>query len=126
MTLPDLLSARQIRYPQPIAWIGAPLQNAPELTFVHVFTFQWKAGTIEQQQREAEQQIRAFRNIIPGLLKMHVGRNLSPRNGGYTFGGVMYFTDRAAFQEYETHSAHMALLAWLVPLIDAVEIDLEA
>ena len=101
------------------------MPNESEATFVHVFAFKWKAGTSEEQQQRAAQQIRAFQGVIPDLLSTHVGQNLSERGDGYTFGGVMHFTDRAAFKAYETHPAHMALLTWLVPLIDVVELDLE-
>ena len=101
------------------------MPSEPEGIFVHVFAFKWKAGTTEQQQEQAEQQINALQGVIPGLYQTRVGRNLSPRSNGYTFGGVMHFGNRAAFQEYETHPAHLALLTWLVPLIEVVELDLE-
>lgn len=97
-----------------------------ESTFVHVFAFKWTPGTTEQQQQQAQQEIRAFQGVVPGLLQTHVGQNLSERNQGYTFGGVMHFTDRAAFKAYEIHPAHLALVSWLVPLIEPVELDLEA
>jgi hypothetical protein len=38
----------------------------------------------------------------------------------------MKFTSKAATDAYSTHPAHMALLQWLVPLIDPVELDFEA
>ena len=34
--------------------------------------------------------------------------------------------DKAALDAYVQHPAHQALLAWLVPLIDAIELDLRA
>ena len=70
--------------------------------------------------------IRAFQGAIPGLLQTHVGENLSPRGRGYTYCGVMEFADQAALEAYVVHPAHQALLKWLVPLIDAVELDVEA
>lgn len=36
------------------------------------------------------------------------------------------FEDKAAFDGYASHPAHMRLLKWLVPLIDALELDFEA
>ncbi len=102
------------------------MPNASELTFVHVFAFKWKDGITASQQEQAEQQIRAFQGVIPGLTQTHVGQNLSVRGNGYTFGGVMHFRDRAAFKAYETHPAHLALLSWLVPLLEVVELDLES
>jgi hypothetical protein len=92
----------------------------------HVFAFQWKPDASDAQKARAEKDIRAFRGTIPGLLETHVGPNISPRGKGYTFGGIMRFSDQAALEAYVKHPSHQALLAWLVPLIDAIELDLRA
>lgn len=92
----------------------------------HVFAFQWKPGTAEAQKDRAAKEIAAFQGQIPGLLQTHVGPNISPRGKGYTFGGIMQFKDKASLDAYVQHPAHQALLAWLVPLIDAIELDLRA
>ena len=92
----------------------------------HVFGFQWKPEATEELKQRAARDIRAFQGVIPGLLQTHVGENLSPRGKGYTYCGVMEFADQAALEAYVVHAAHQALLKWLVPLIDAVELDVEA
>lgn len=92
----------------------------------HVFAFQWKADTSGAQKAKAAQDIAAFQGQIPGLLETHVGENISPRGKGYTFGGIMRFKDKAALDAYVLHPSHQALLKWLVPLIDAIELDLKA
>ena len=92
----------------------------------HVFAFQWKPETTDAQKARAAKDIAAFQGTIPGLLETHVGPNTSPRGKGYTFGGVMRFKDKAALDAYVLHPSHQALLAWLVPLIDAIELDLNA
>jgi hypothetical protein len=92
----------------------------------HVFAFQWKPSTSQAQIDRATKEISAFQGVIPGLLQTHVGPNISPRGKGYTFGGIMQFKDKAALDAYVRHPAHQALLAWLVPLIDAIELDLRA
>jgi hypothetical protein len=92
----------------------------------HVFAFQWKPDASEAQKQRAAKDIAAFQGVIPGLLQTHVGPNISPRGKGYTFGGIMQFKDKASLDAYVQHPAHQALLAWLVPLIDAVELDLRA
>ena len=92
----------------------------------HVFAFQWKPAATEAQKNRARKDISAFQGVIPGLLQTHVGPNISPRGKGYTFGGIMLFKDDASLNAYVQHPAHQALLAWLVPLIDAVELDLRA
>ena len=92
----------------------------------HVFAFQWKEGTSEAQKDRATKEIAAFQGLIPGLLQTHVGPNISPRGKGYTFGGIMQFKDKASLEAYVQHPAHQALLEWLMPLIDAIELDLRA
>jgi len=92
----------------------------------HVFAFQWKPGTSEAQKDRAAKEIAAFQGVVPGLLQTHVGPNISPRGKSYTFGGIMQFKNKASLDAYVQHPAHQALLAWLVPLIDAIELDLRA
>lgn len=94
--------------------------------FVHIFGFKWKPEAAEADKHRATQEILAFRGHIPGLIGVHVGPNVSPRGQGFTFAGLMTFTDKAACDSYATHPAHLALLKWLKPLIDAVELDFEA
>jgi len=112
---------------------GSLFLNAPKLIaqsestgVFHVFAFQWKQGTPEDQKERARKDIAAFQGAIPGLLQTHVGQNISPRGKGYTFGGIMQFKDGDSLDAYFKHPAHLKLLTWLVPLIDAVELDLRA
>lgn len=93
--------------------------------FVHTFGFKWKPEATEADKARAEQEIRAFRGVIPGLIEVCVGDNVSQRSQGYTFAGMMKFVDKEAADFYSIHPAHMALLRWLLPLIDAVELDFE-
>ena len=98
----------------------------PAGSVFHVFAFQWKPEASGAQKERAAKDIAAFQGQIPGLIETHVGTNISPRGKGYTFGGVMRFTDKAALDAYVLHPMHQALLTWLVPLIDAIELDLHA
>ena len=104
---------------------GALAQEVPGEVF-HVFAFQWKQGVAEADKVRATKEINAFQGMIPGLLQTHVGPNISPRGKGYTFGGIMQFKDEASLAAYVQHPAHQSLLKWLVPLIDAIELDLRA
>jgi len=105
---------------------AARAQEAQSGEVFHVFAFQWKPGTSDAQKERARKEIAAFQTVIPGLLQTHVGPNISPRGKGYTFGGIMQFRDQASLEAYFQHPAHLSLLTWLVPLIDAVELDLRA
>ena len=92
---------------------------------IHTFGFRWEPGVTAAQRAEASQIIRALQGQIPGLLNTWVGENISPRSEGYEFGGVMQFSDRASLDAYNSHHAHQKVLAFLRPLIEAVEIDFE-
>jgi hypothetical protein len=91
--------------------------------YFHIFGFRWRPEATEAQKTQAAADIQAFRGVIPGLLEVHVGPNLSPRGQGYSFAGVMRFTGKAACDAYVEHPSHQALLKWLRPLIDPVELD---
>jgi len=93
--------------------------------FIHIFGFRWIENATDAEKARAVREIRAFQGQIPGLIDVSVGENLSLRGHGYTFAGLMRFADRAASDAYATHPAHLALLKWLVPLIEAVELDFE-
>ncbi len=92
---------------------------------IHTFAFRWKAGVTEEQELRAQKEIRALQGQIPGLLETHAGVNFSPRGQGYGFGGVMKFVDRAALEAYGPSPVHQKLLEWLLPLIQAIEVDFE-
>lgn len=94
--------------------------------FIHIFGFRWKEHAKDADKVRAAKEICAFQGTIPGLIDVSVGENLSPRGQGYAFAGLMRFADRAACDAYAVHPAHLALLDWLVPLIEPVELDFEA
>jgi hypothetical protein len=131
--MPNFTRRKLIRNGSLAAGASALLASNPSKIFAektmdsvfHVFAFQWKSQATEAQKEKAASDIRAFQGVIPGLLQTHVGPNISPRGKGYTFGGIMQFTDKAALDSYVQHPAHQALLKWLVPLIEAIELDLQ-
>ncbi len=90
---------------------------------IHVFAFRWQPNVTEEQKGKAALAIRALQGQIPGLLETWVGKNFSPRGKGYELGGVMKFEDRESLDQYGPHPVHQALLSWLTPLIEAVEVD---
>lgn len=114
--------------PEASAAVTSPAAGAGagEHGMLHVFVFHWKPQATEADKQRAIKEIRAFQGVVPGLVSVRVGQNLSPKNKEYSFGGVMQFTDKASYEAYPTHPAHAALLKWLVPLIDPIELDLPA
>ena len=91
-------------------------------TFIF-FGFRWKPEAKEALKERAKTDVLAFRARTPGLVDLHVGHNESPHGQGYTFAGLMRFTGKGVFEAYVKHPQHQALLKWLKPLIDPVELD---
>jgi hypothetical protein len=93
--------------------------------FIHIFAFRWNPATLDADKVRARKEILAFRGVVPGLVAVNVGRNLSQRTHGYEFCGLMTFTSKDTYEAYSHHPGHVALLEWLSPLIEAVELDFE-
>lgn len=94
--------------------------------FVHIFAFKWKAEATAAQIAAAKTAVVAFKGSCPGLVDVFLGENVSANSPAYTTSAAMMFTDRAAYDAYVVHPDHRALLGWLVPLIDPLELDFEA
>jgi hypothetical protein len=93
--------------------------------FIHMFIFRWKPGVTDEQKSRVVPAILALQGKIPGLIETLAGTNQSSKSPEYKLAGVMKFADKAAMDAYGDHPAHVELLEWLMPLIDAVEADFE-
>jgi Stress responsive A/B Barrel Domain len=91
--------------------------------YIHMFAFRFKPGVTKDKKHEIVAAIQALQRDIPEVLETHVGLNESPRGQGYELGGAMKFADAAACQRYNAHPVHQQLLAWLMPLIEPIEVD---
>lgn len=91
--------------------------------FIHMFAFRFKPTVTSAQKDGVVVEIRKLKEQIPEVLESWVGLNVSPRSQGYELGGAMKFADAAACDRYNTHPVHQALLVWLLPLIEPIEVD---
>ena len=94
--------------------------------FMHMFAFRVKAGVSQAQQDRMIREISTLKDHIPSVLESHVGKNVSPRGQGFVIGGVMKFADQNALDAYNANPVHQELLKWLLPLIEAIEVDFPA
>ena len=94
--------------------------------FIHMFAFRLKPNVTQAQQQRMLREIGDLKNHIPLVLESYVGKNVSPRGQGFVIGGAMKFADEASLEAYNAHPVHQALLKWLLPLIDAIEVDFPA
>ena len=65
-------------------------------------------------------------DVSPGVEAFEVLREVSPKND-FVHGLSMEFADRAAYQHYNEHPAHVAFVQerWLAEVTDFQEIDYE-
>jgi Stress responsive A/B Barrel Domain len=94
--------------------------------YIHMFAFRWKPEVTQEQKQRVITEIRKLQGQIPGLVETLVGTNISPRGQGYELGGVMKFADKLSLDAYGPHPVHQKLVSWLMPLIEAIEVDFEA
>ena len=87
------------------------------------FTLAHQEGSAEERDfLEAAERLAA----IPGVEAFELLAEVSPKNG-YRFGLSMVFADRAAYEAYDEHPAHVAFVTerWIPEVADFLEIDYE-
>lgn len=94
--------------------------------YIHMFAFRFKPNVTAEQKQHILAEIRKLQGQIPGLLETWIGQNTSPRGQGYELGGAMRFADEASFLAYGPHPVHQKLVAWLMALIEPIEVDFPA
>jgi hypothetical protein len=72
----------------------------------HVVLLQLKPTTSENELQAVFQQIHRFQELIPGVINIKTGHNLSEANRGYTHGFIIQFASDDLFRGYAPHPAH--------------------
>ena len=73
----------------------------------HIVLLQLKPEVTEGEIITALDHVRALHHIIPGIVNVEAGKNLSSHNQGYTYGFSMHFVDAEHFRPYASHPAHL-------------------
>jgi hypothetical protein len=93
----------------------------------HVVLLQPKASATADDVAHALVHVRELQNVIPGILHVEIGENLSLNHRGYTFGFIMQFGDPAELQTYAAHPAHQPVSLELQGMCESIiDFDLEA
>jgi antibiotic biosynthesis monooxygenase (ABM) superfamily enzyme len=91
----------------------------------HVVLIQPKAPTSHEKLLALLEDVQALQEIIPGILSISVGENLSLYHRGFTYGVIMRFVDEAHLQAHHTHPAHVAVVTELDNLCQqSIDFDL--
>ncbi len=92
----------------------------------HVVLLQPKPETSSDEINEALKHIQALQAIIPGILAVQIGENLSENHRGYTYGFILQFVDTEHLKAYARHPAHQVVSEELVQMCQSIiDFDLE-
>jgi antibiotic biosynthesis monooxygenase (ABM) superfamily enzyme len=77
------------------------------MAITHVVLLQLKPETTEEQVLAALEHVQELQQKIPGIISVHVGKNLNTtHNQGYTYGFVMQFETLGHLRAYAPHPDH--------------------
>jgi hypothetical protein len=75
----------------------------------HYILWQFQDGITPQQIDAAFEHVTTLLGVVPGLLHLRNGENLSRRTGGYTHFSEMYFESTEALDAYYENEAHLTV-----------------
>lgn len=86
----------------------------------HVVLFRFRSDLPEGSVEAMFEELRSFRQSIPGLNAFQGGVYNSPEglSQGFTHGFTMTFADEAARDAYLPHPLHQAVVAKLLPMLE--------
>jgi quinol monooxygenase YgiN len=91
----------------------------------HVVLLQPKVETTDEAIATALTHVQALEQVIPGIVAIAVGKNLSTYHRGFTYGIIMHFVDEAHLQAHHPHPAHQAVVQELDRLCqETIDFDL--
>jgi hypothetical protein len=80
----------------------------------------------EQEVQQVLDHVRALKDVIPGILSVDTGDNLSAAHQGYTCGFIMRFLNQEDLYVYASHDAHQLVSHELQRLCESIiDFDLE-
>jgi hypothetical protein len=86
----------------------------------HVALFRFKAESTDAQRQAVLDGLRALPAQIPELLDYRVGPDVGAADGNWDFAVVADFADRAGYEMYVNHPAHVAVAtAHVRPILES-------
>ncbi len=92
---------------------------------IHLVWFRWSPAATAEQIDGAMKALVALQGVVPGVLEISVGKNITERSKGYTHGLLVKLVDAAALPVYADHPAHLAVVKEHIAAIkeDVVALD---
>ena len=92
---------------------------------VHVVVFTWTAGISVQQVKHLSRAFDELATEVSHIVEIQHGPDLNFREGNGDYGLVVTFRDRAAWDAYQAHPKHKALVRDVVAPIQASRVAIQ-
>ena len=93
----------------------------------HVVMWKFKADVAEADRLEMKRQLEALQGVVPTLLKIEVGMDLSGKPAAMDMVLCTEFQSLEDLQAYATHPEHQKVVGFVKPLVcDRAVVDYEA
>jgi len=76
----------------------------------HLVVWKYRADTPQMIREEHQAQLRALRNIVPGIESLTVGFDFLRAPNSYDIGLVAHFRDRSVLDAYTVHPEHVKVV----------------
>ena len=92
----------------------------------HIVMWKFKNNVLEADKREMKRQLKALKGVVPTLLKIEVGLDLSCKDASMDMVLYSEFNGFDDLKAYATHSAHLKVVKFVKPLVsDRAVVDYE-
>ena len=86
----------------------------------HIVLIRWKETTPSAERQRILEELQALKDKILGIVRYHVGHNVSSRSLGYHAAISSTFVDAASLQAYGPHPEHQRVATQLRDASDSI------
>ena len=91
----------------------------------HMVWFKFKPEVSEQRIAEHLKNLESLRDLVPGILALHTGKNFTDRAQGFTHGLLVTFASKETLRAYAEHPQHVAVATSIRRDADVIAMDFE-
>jgi len=79
---------------------------------IHIVVWKYRADVPQAARDEHQAQLRALRNIVPGIESLTVGFDFLRASNSYDIGLSARFADRSVLEAYTVHPEHVKVVVF--------------
>jgi hypothetical protein len=92
----------------------------------HIVVWKYRADVPQTVREEHQSQLRALRNIVPGIESLAVGFDFLHASNSYDIGLLARFRDRSVLEAYTVHPEHVKVVQFGRQIVETMaKVDFE-